>query len=93
MVVLQICQKPPFPPVDGGCIAMKQISETVLDLGHELIVLSMETYKHPYAEKNKLDQSIYYREFVHYKSIFVDIKGESNVSAFLNLFSKQVLQY
>ena len=50
MKILQICHKPPYPPVDGGCMAMNNISQGFLSLGHELKVLCIETDKHPFKK-------------------------------------------
>lgn len=48
MNILQICHKPPFPPVDGGCIAMNNITQGLLQKGHRVKVLAISTQKHPY---------------------------------------------
>ncbi|MDJ0757881.1 MAG: glycosyltransferase family 4 protein [Woeseiaceae bacterium] len=45
--VLQICPKPPYPPVDGGCIAANNITNGLLGLGHRVKVVSIATPKHP----------------------------------------------
>lgn len=84
MKVLQICHKPPFPPIDGGCKAMHQVSEILLDSGAELHVLAIETFKHPV---NDSLQPAAYRKKTNFDSVFVDIKVRP-FSAFLNLFSK-----
>lgn len=52
MKILQICHKPPYPPVDGGCMAMNNITQGFLSLGHNLKVLCIETNKHPFKEKD-----------------------------------------
>lgn len=46
MKILQLCHKPPFPPVDGGCIAMNNITTGLMRLGHEVKVLTIYTQKH-----------------------------------------------
>ncbi|MEO9531103.1 MAG: glycosyltransferase family 4 protein [Crocinitomicaceae bacterium] len=48
MKVLQLCNKPPKPEVDGGCIAMSNISEGLLAQGIELKILTVSTEKHPF---------------------------------------------
>lgn len=45
--ILQVCPKPPFPPVDGGCIAANNITEGLLGLGHRVKVMALSTPKHP----------------------------------------------
>lgn len=48
---LIIAHKPPYPKVDGGCIAIAQMLETLLDEGHQITFLSIETNKHPAANE------------------------------------------
>jgi glycosyltransferase involved in cell wall biosynthesis len=50
MRVLQICNKPPVPAVDGGCIAMNNISQGLLQQGVELKIITVSTQKHPFLE-------------------------------------------
>jgi hypothetical protein len=47
MRVLQLCSKPPWPPIDGGTKAMHNITRGLLQAGHEVKVLSVSTRKHP----------------------------------------------
>jgi glycosyltransferase involved in cell wall biosynthesis len=51
MKVLQFCNKPPCHPVDGGCIAMNQISQGLLEQGVDLKIFSIETDKHPVSHE------------------------------------------
>jgi glycosyltransferase involved in cell wall biosynthesis len=46
MRILQICNKPPYPPRDGGSIAMFSLLRALHGLGHEMTVLAMCTPKH-----------------------------------------------
>jgi len=48
MKILQICPKPPWPPIDGGCIAMKNITEGLQANHHKTDLLVASTDKHPY---------------------------------------------
>ena len=50
MNVLQICHKMPFPPNDGGTLAMYQLSKAMLDMGWKVKVLGIGTAKHPITE-------------------------------------------
>lgn len=71
MKVLQLCNKPPFPAKDGGCIAMKSISEGLLINNVQLKILTIETQKHPFI----IDE--FPKEFVEktkIESIFVDTR-------------------
>jgi polysaccharide biosynthesis protein PslH len=47
MRVLQLCNKPPLPAVDGGCLAMHAVTEGLLQAGIAVHVLAIETSKHP----------------------------------------------
>lgn len=47
MKVLQLCNKPPYPPVDGGTLAMDSITQGLLAEGCEVRVLSVCSDKHP----------------------------------------------
>lgn len=47
MKVLQLCHKPPLPLVDGGCIAMHNITQGLLNSGQEVRVVAVATQKHP----------------------------------------------
>jgi len=48
MKVLQLCNKPPLPMIDGGCIAINNISTGLLTAGIELKILTVSTHKHPF---------------------------------------------
>jgi glycosyltransferase involved in cell wall biosynthesis len=84
MRVLQICNKPPFPPVDGGCIAMHNTTLGLLQNGVEVDVLTITTNKHPVAEGDEMED---YKKSVHFESVFIDTDIKIK-DAFFNLFSK-----
>ena len=46
MKILQLCNKVPWPPKDGGAIATLTLSKGFALLGHEVHVLAMNTKKH-----------------------------------------------
>ncbi|MEZ4923031.1 MAG: glycosyltransferase family 4 protein [Crocinitomicaceae bacterium] len=48
MKVLQLCHKPPIPTIDGGCIAINNISQGLLQKGIELKIFTASTEKHPF---------------------------------------------
>jgi len=48
MKVLQLCNKPPQPIIDGGCIAINNIANGLLSEGITLKVLTIATQKHPF---------------------------------------------
>jgi glycosyltransferase involved in cell wall biosynthesis len=47
MRILQLCNKPPYPPIDGGAKAMYNITRGLLEAGHQVKVLCISTQKHP----------------------------------------------
>ena len=47
MHILQLCYKPPYPPVDGGTMAMNGVTQGLLSCGHAVRVLSLCSDKHP----------------------------------------------
>lgn len=51
MRILQLCLKPPYPKIDGGCIAMSNLTEGLINAGHEVDILAIATHKHPFHLK------------------------------------------
>lgn len=49
MKVLQLCQKPPQPAIDGGCIAMSAITKGLLENEISVKILTASTEKHPFT--------------------------------------------
>ncbi len=52
MNILQICNKSPYPPNEGGSIAMYNLGQGLIEAGHGLTVLAMDTFKNPVNLKN-----------------------------------------
>lgn len=67
--VLQLCHKPPFPEVDGGCLEMAKMSRFFDESPQfELHILSVHTKKHPFksnAFKKQLNYSIFESVYVN----------------------------
>ena len=71
MRILQLCNKPPLPKIDGGCIAIYNISSGLLKVNEDLHILTISTDKHPFLQEeypqefiektkgNTLESSIY----------------------------------
>ena len=70
MKVLQLCNKPPYPPVDGGTMAMNSITQGLLSKGCEVKVLTVETDKHP-ANRQRMDDN--YLRQTRFESVYVDL--------------------
>lgn len=71
MKVLQLCNKPPYPPVDGGTLAMNSITQGLLAAGCEVRVLAMCSEKHPVLEDRIPDD---YRRATRFEAVFVDLR-------------------
>ena len=74
MRVLQICHKPPLPPIDGGCIAINNISRGLIKELESIKVLTINTLKHPFDLKH-YDQN-YLEKIGHTKQILDVKKGD-----------------
>src|SRR5664280_882935 len=85
MSVLLLCNKSPWPPKEGGPIAMYVMIKGLLMAGISVKVLALNTNKYSVALKDIPD------EFKHQTRIsFVDIDlSVKPFDAFLNLFSKK----
>lgn len=53
MKILQVCHKPPYPPRDGGSVAMFGLASAFVRLGHDVTVLSVCTSKHNLNEEDR----------------------------------------
>lgn len=71
MRVLQLCNKPPYPPVDGGTIAMNSITQGLILEKCTPKVLAMCSDKHPVKEKLITEE--YYRD-TQFESVYVDLR-------------------
>ena len=92
MDILQICHKPPYPPSDGGTIAMNNITQGLLESGHHVKVMALETQKHPFRKDSIPDS---YLEATHLETAFVDtsVKIPSALKSFLTHQSYQVKRF
>ena len=48
MKILFLCNKLPYPPKEGGSMAMQMMIEGVINAGHQVKVLAISSYKNPY---------------------------------------------
>lgn len=70
MKILMLCSKFPYPPKDGGAIAMMNMVEAFHTLGHEVTVLAMNTPKHYYSHVREIPRDI--RQKAHFVAVDVD---------------------
>lgn len=71
MKILQLCLKPPLPARDGGCIAMNNITQGLLQAGHKVKVLTIFTHKH---DLNPELMSAEYIEQTDVEGVFIDTR-------------------
>lgn len=70
MKVLQLCNKPPYPPIDGGAWGMHFLTECMLEKGCEVKVLSVASDKHP-ARLEAMPES--YRKTTRFEAVHIDL--------------------
>ncbi len=85
MRILQICSKMPFPPKDGGSIAMNILTDGLIKCGHTVKVLAVNTPKH-FIKEDDID--IEYRKRTAFQSVYIDTDVKP-MDALLNLFSNK----
>lgn len=51
MRILVVCNKSPFPTVDGGTLAMAAILETLHRLSYDVVTVVYDTPKHPFSKE------------------------------------------
>ncbi len=83
MNILQICSKPPFPPKDGGALAMNILTQGLLNAGHHVKVLTVNTSKH-FVDLHTVDTA--YKQKTNYEAVFIDTRIKP-LKALLSLFS------
>ncbi len=83
MKILQLCNKVPFPPKDGGSIAMNNLTQGLTAEGHSLKILAVITPKN-FIDIEKLPAE--YRLKTNIEAVFIDTEIKIS-EAFLNLFT------
>ncbi|MCX6231356.1 MAG: glycosyltransferase family 4 protein [Bacteroidetes bacterium] len=83
MKILQICNKPPYPPHEGGSIAMHAVTQGLIDKGHSVKVLAINSLKNKINFDAMPDS---YVKATGFESVFVDLSIKI-IPAFFNLFS------
>ncbi|OFX57333.1 MAG: hypothetical protein A2046_09420 [Bacteroidetes bacterium GWA2_30_7] len=84
MKILQICNKMPYPPNDGGAIATLNVSKSFCELGHEVTILSLNTKKH-YSELSKIPEEL--KKIIRFIPVDIDTTIKSNLALKNLLFS------
>lgn len=83
MKILVLCNKSPFPPKEGGPIAMNAIIEGLIDEGHEVKVLAINSNKYG-VDVNKIPEN--YRRKTGIETVYIDLSVKP-LDAFFNLFT------
>jgi glycosyltransferase involved in cell wall biosynthesis len=83
MRILQLSNKPPYPPNDGSSIAMCNMSFGFIANGIDLTLLTINTKKH-FKPDSGVDET--FRKQSNYRSVYRDT-DVNRVGALLNLFS------
>ncbi|MEG1556150.1 MAG: glycosyltransferase, partial [Bacteroidales bacterium] len=81
MKILQLCHKPPIPPVDGGCIAINNVTQGLLKSGHQVKVVAISTPKHPVKWSEFSEE---YLQKTQFESVYIDT-AINNISAIKSL--------
>lgn len=83
MHILFICNKSPWPPGEGGPIAMNNLITGLADAGHKVKVLAVNTNKYS-VDPDKIPEE--YKNRTGIELIYIDLSIKL-VPAFLNLFT------
>ncbi len=52
MNILYFTNKPIYPIIDGGCVAMDSFLQNLIALNYSITHLTLSTYKHPFLQEN-----------------------------------------
>jgi polysaccharide biosynthesis protein PslH len=83
MNILQICNKSPYPPSEGGPIAMYNLAEGLHKAGHNVDILAISTNKF-FVDIETLPLD--YRNKTSFSVVYIDTSVRF-INAFFNLFS------
>ena len=88
MKILQLCHKSPLPTIDGGCIAIHNITKCLLESGMDVKVVAVATPKHPYVV-SAFSKS--YLTKTRFESVFIDTTPHK-IEALKTLFTGKSYQ-
>jgi len=83
--ILFICNKSPWPPQEGGPIAMNNLIEGVMADGHNVKVLAINTNKY-HTDPAEIPE--HYKNQTNIELVYIDL-GIKPIPAFLNLFTNK----
>ncbi len=85
MKILVLCNKSPYPPKEGGPIAMNAIIQGLINANHQIKVLAINTQKY-FIDIEKIPTA--YKEKTKLETVYIDLSIKP-IHAFLNLFTKK----
>ena len=85
MKILLLCNKPPYPASEGGPMAMNSIISGLLEAGHHVKILAINSEKYHVKESDIPED---YKKKTGIELIDVDLTVNP-LNAFLNLFTKK----
>jgi glycosyltransferase involved in cell wall biosynthesis len=85
MKILQLCNRVPYPPTDGGSIAMHSLSQSLIQQGADLKIIAMNTSRHRFSIASLPED---YKTKTKIEAVDIDT-GVKPLDALLNLFSSQ----
>ena len=84
MKILYISNKPIYPLIDGGCIAMNQFLKCLINAGYDIKNFTLSTHKHPFSEEQFPDKL---REIIRPTNFEIDTRIKAT-KALSYLFKK-----
>lgn len=85
MKILLICNKSPWPPKEGGPIAMNAIAEGLIKAGHSVKILAINSFKYN-IDANSIPKE--YRDKTRIELVFLDLRVKV-IPAIINLFTSE----
>ena len=85
MKILLLCNKPPYPASEGGPMAMNSIVTGLLEAGHQVKILAVNSEKYHVKESDIPEE---YKKQTGIELIDVDLTVKP-MNAFLNLFTRK----
>jgi glycosyltransferase involved in cell wall biosynthesis len=85
MKILQLCIRVPYPPADGGTIAMHSLSQSLIKQGADVKILAMNTSRH-YVKLDSLPAD--YKSKTRIEAVAIDTRIKP-FGALKNLFSHE----
>ena len=86
MNILMLCNKSPYPPSEGGPMAMNSIVNGLLEAGHKVKILAVNSEKY-HIKKEDIPQS--YRDKTGIELVDVDLKIKP-IEALKNLYLRRI---